>query len=65
MSERFAAAAERLAGIAAALAGWRPDEFWRSTPAELSSVIRALGGAPEPQAMTIDLKRLQEMFPDG
>ncbi len=65
MSGRFADSAGRLAGIAGAIAGWRPDEFWRATPAELATVIRALGGDPEANVAAIDLKRLQEMFPDG
>ena len=65
MTTRFADAAGRLAGIAGAIAGWRPDEFWRATPAELGAVIQAIDGDPEPCAATIDLKRLQEMFPDG
>lgn len=65
MSARFADAAERLAGVAGVIAGWRPDEFWRATPAELGAVLRAIDGDPEPGAAAIDLKRLQEMFPDG
>jgi uncharacterized phage protein (TIGR02216 family) len=59
----FAAAAARLAGIAGALLGWRPDEFWRATPAELAAVLGALGGdseAPGP----VDLDRLMKLFPD-
>ena len=31
-----------LAILAGALLGWRPDEFWRATPAELAAVIEAL-----------------------
>lgn len=41
---RFEEAAGRLAGIAGWLLGWRPDEFWRATPAELASVLRAARG---------------------
>ena len=64
----FADKAARLAGIAGALAGWRPDEFWRATPAELETVLAALAGpqaaseAP-PDAATI--AALKEQFPDG
>ncbi|MBA2932986.1 phage tail assembly chaperone [Sphingomonas sp. CGMCC 1.13654] len=64
----FAEQAARLAGIAGALAGWRPDEFWRATPAELETVLSALAGpqaageAP-PDALTI--AALKEQFPDG
>ncbi len=35
MSERFGPAAVRLQGIAARFLGWRPDHFWKATPAEL------------------------------
>jgi hypothetical protein len=35
MSERFGLEAVRLQGIAARLLGWRPDHFWKATPAEL------------------------------
>lgn len=63
---RFMDGAARLAGIAGALLGWRPDEFWRATPAELAGVLSALfgedGGDPAGPA---DLARLKEMFPDG
>ncbi len=65
MSTRFADAAARLAGTAAVLAGWRPDEFWRATPAELGTVMLALAGDADATAGPPDLKRLQEMFPDG
>ena len=64
----FADRAARLAGVAGALAGWRPDEFWRATPAELEAVLTALAGpAPDtaqpPAAATI--AALKEQFPDG
>lgn len=66
MSERFADAAVRLAGVAGLWFGWSPDTFWRATPAELGALARAAGGdagtAP-PDAGT--LARLMEAFPDG
>lgn len=64
---RFVAAAGRLAGMAGAAFGWRPDEFWRATPDELATLVRALTGEGEagapPDAATI--ARLREAFPDG
>ena len=60
----FTAAAARLAGLAGALLGWRPDEFWRSTPAELAAVLRALAGEQAPAASRADLARLMERYPD-
>ena len=61
----FSEAAARLAGLAGALLGWRPDEFWRATPAELASVLSALtGGGPAPMTGA-ELAGLKERFPDG
>ncbi|WP_414900302.1 phage tail assembly chaperone [Sphingomonas flavalba] len=60
----FAESAARLAGVAGALLGWRPDEFWDATPAELAAVIGALAGET-PAADGGDVARLMEMFPDG
>jgi uncharacterized phage protein (TIGR02216 family) len=61
----FSDAAARLAGLAGALLGWRPDEFWRATPAELAAILAAMApDAPAP-ARAGDLARLKEMFPDG
>lgn len=62
----FTESARRLAGLAGALLGWRPDAFWAATPAELAGVIAALAGdgdAAPPDAATIN--RLREAFPDG
>jgi uncharacterized phage protein (TIGR02216 family) len=61
----FSEAAERLAGLAGALLGWRPDEFWSATPAELGAVIGAMLGPDSPPASRADLARLMERFPDG
>jgi hypothetical protein len=61
----FSDAAARLAGIAGALLGWRPDEFWEATPAELAAVLRAIAGEDATPASAADLARLKEMFPDG
>jgi len=62
---RFDAGAARLAGLAGALLGWRPNEFWRATPAELAAVLGALAPEQEAPASEGDLARLKEMFPDG
>jgi uncharacterized phage protein (TIGR02216 family) len=63
----FADAAARLAGVAGAVLGWRPDEFWRATPEELGAILAALvpeaeAGAPLDRAM---MASMQEMFPVG
>jgi uncharacterized phage protein (TIGR02216 family) len=62
--ERFSESAGRLAGLAGALLGWRPEEFWRSTPAELGTVLGAMAGPGEEGASSADLARLMERFPD-
>ena len=61
-NETFAGSAARLAGLAGALLGWRPDEFWGATPAELAAI---LAPAAPSAASAGDLERLKEMFPDG
>jgi uncharacterized phage protein (TIGR02216 family) len=61
----FSEAAARLAGLAGALLGWRPDEFWGSTPAELGAVLAAMLGPQAAPASRDDLVRLMERFPDG
>ncbi|HEY0271356.1 MAG TPA: phage tail assembly chaperone [Sphingomonas sp.] len=63
----FALHAARLAGLAGALLGWRPAEFWAATPAELEQILRVLAGpeagAAPPTPATI--ASLKERFPDG
>ena len=63
----FADSAARLAGLAGVLLGWRAEEFWRATPAELGAVLGALGGEGEAAAGVTrgDLLRLMERDPDG
>jgi hypothetical protein len=65
----FSEAARRLAGLAGALLGWRPADFWCATPDELAAVLEALaarsGGGGVEGAGRSDLERLKGMFPDG
>lgn len=62
----FFKAAARLAGVAGWLLGWRPDEFWRATPAELEAVLRAAAGQDEAQVGMDrgELERLRGVMPD-
>jgi hypothetical protein len=43
MSENFAATARRWNRLAARLLGWRPDDFWSATPAELVMALAEPG----------------------
>ena len=63
-TERFSEAAARFAGLAGALLGWRPDEFWRATPAELGAVLEAMLGPEWEAASRSDLERMMQRFPD-
>jgi len=63
----FAEAAARQAGLAAWLLGWRPDDFWRATPAELAVAAWAAvptGGGGAVGVTTAELARLRKLFPD-
>jgi uncharacterized phage protein (TIGR02216 family) len=58
----FGEAAARLCGVASLLVGWRPDEFWDATPAELALAMTAGTSADAPDSKTIEALRLR--FPD-
>ena len=61
--QNFGACAAELSSAAAALLGWRPDEFWRATPAELARALELPVGRIEgPDGQTID--ELRRRFPD-
>jgi uncharacterized phage protein (TIGR02216 family) len=64
--DRLGPAAIMLAGVMARVAGWRPDEFWAATPADVRAVLAGwtevdtdapFGGAA--------LAAMMERFPDG
>ena len=59
----FGDAAARLCGAAAMLLGWRPNEFWDATPAELATALNLGGEAGDaPDLRTIE--ELKRRFPD-
>jgi len=65
MSGFLAERAGRLAGLAGVLIGWRPQDFWRATPAELAAVLGAMEPESEDAISAKDLASLMEQFPDG
>jgi uncharacterized phage protein (TIGR02216 family) len=45
---------------------WSSDQFWRATPRELISAWEGLnGGRPMTPAVSHDLRRMMEAFPDA
>ncbi len=58
----FAAAARAAARVAAALLGWRPDEFWAATPEDLRTALGLDTGDDAGDGAM--LTRLMEAFPD-
>jgi uncharacterized phage protein (TIGR02216 family) len=44
---------------------WSPDQFWRATPREFSTAWEGLiGGRRTEPAISRDLRRMMEAFPD-
>ena len=58
----FGEAAARFAGAAAMLLGWRPNEFWEATPAELAAALQLNAETEGPDGET--LAELMRRFPD-
>ena len=56
---RFGPGALQLARLAARALGWRPDEFWRATPAELAAILCPEASNQTPMSRN-DLTRLME-----
>jgi hypothetical protein len=40
-AERFSHGAARLGGLIPRLLGWRPEDFWDATPAELAAILES------------------------
>ncbi len=59
MTRAFGPGALRLAGLAARALGWRPDEFWQATPAELAAILLPPTESGEPLSRH-DLNQLME-----
>ena len=59
----FGACAARLCSVAATLLGWRPDEFWNATPAELALCLQQPGATTELLDKPM-IEELRKRFPD-
>jgi uncharacterized phage protein (TIGR02216 family) len=59
---KFGETAARLSGAVSMLLGWRPDEFWNATPAELALALTLAEAADPPDGSMIEL--LLKRFPD-
>ncbi len=58
---RFAESAARLFGQCALMMGWRPDEFWSATPAEVAAIFAAVQGPRADAGVSrADLDRMME-----
>ena len=65
MRDLFSTHVRHLAGLCSAVLGWRPDEFWAATPAELATIFEALTPQAEASGDSALITTLQEQFPDG
>lgn len=59
----FADAAMRCWSVSVALLGWRPDEFWNATPAELTASLARPAHDVDPLAPEL-LAELRQRYPD-
>lgn len=64
MSQSFGDDALKLAGLTARALGWRPDEFWRATPAELAAILASDAGDGATLARS-DFEKLMERDRNG
>lgn len=58
MNQSFAANARRFAGIAARVLGWRPHDFWDTTPAELALAL----ATPSPDGTPPSRSEIESMM---
>ena len=61
----FGEVAWRLAAHTAVTMGWRPDDFWNATPAELLGILQAIAGDVQAPPSTVEMQELMSRFPDA
>jgi uncharacterized phage protein (TIGR02216 family) len=60
----FVESARCMAGQVAILLGWRPDEFWNATPAEIATTLAAYVPAQVGADRAL-LEHMMEQYPDS
>lgn len=60
----FGETALRLSAICALQLGWRPDEFWNATPAELVCILQIADGDDAAPPNSNEIQKLMSLFPD-
>ncbi|MFN3620889.1 phage tail assembly chaperone [Sphingorhabdus sp.] len=60
----FGEAAGKLAAQAVLILGWRPDDFWNATPAELLGILQAITSDGETPPDQEAIYKLMKRFPD-
>lgn len=64
--ERLGSAAITLIGLMARVAGWRPDEVWAATPADVRAVLAGwTEGGGDAGFDRAALSAMMEQYPDG
>lgn len=61
----FSDGAAKLAARTALTLGWRPDDFWNATPAELLGIWHAMAGDGETPPSADAIHQLMMRFPDS
>lgn len=59
----FGSGARRLSYVAARVLGWRPDEFWNATPAELAAALAPDAGPAARPLSRAEMQRMMEQEP--
>jgi hypothetical protein len=60
----FGETAQRLSAICALQLGWRPNEFWNATPAELVCILQIADGDDAAPPNPNEIQNLMSLFPD-
>lgn len=64
--QAFGSCAVRLLGVMARVAGWRPEDFWAATPADVRAVLAGWVEAGDDAGFDgAALAAMMEQFPDG